>query len=105
MHLVQPCENSVTQILKQAWTTHRENHKMDAAAKGKWKDVSGLLLYPLKRFFLNLAAHVFREVNIQRDKNGLIYAWKATILTGDGFEHERSLEWEPFMRLWSNFWA
>jgi hypothetical protein len=46
---------------------------------GGW---SGKLQNPGKRFFLQLAADSVRDVNLQRDANGITYARKAMIRCG-----------------------
>lgn len=81
-HLIQPCDSFVIQKIKRAWTTHWENYKLEMIQQGKWKDSSGRLINPGKSFFLKLAAKAVREVNRQRDENGLSYARKAMIMTG-----------------------
>ena len=81
-HLVQPCDSFVIQKIKRAWSTHWEKYKMECIKKNKWKDSSGKLRNPGKTFFLQLAAKCVREVNLQRDENGLSFARKAMIITG-----------------------
>lgn len=81
-HLLQPCDSFVIQKLKSCWNKHWEKYKMEMIEKGMWKDSTGKLLNPGKSFFLKLAARVVREVNHQRDENGITYARKAMILTG-----------------------
>lgn len=49
---------------------------------GSGSGASGKLKNPGKGFFLKLAANSIREVNKQRDKNGVPYARKAMIRTG-----------------------
>lgn len=81
-HLVQPCDSFVIQKIKRAWSTHWENYKMQMIQKGMWRDSSGKLRNPGKRFFLELSARCVREVNMQRDADGLRYGRKAMIMTG-----------------------
>lgn len=81
-HLVQPADSFVIQKIKQAWSTRWEAHKMSLIQSNEWKDGSGKLKNPGKRFFLKLAAQAVRDVNMQKDENGLTYARKAMIRTG-----------------------
>ena len=81
-HLIQPCDSFVIQKIKRAWTTRWEKFKMDMIKEGKWNDQSGCLLNPGKGFFLGLAADAVRDVNRQRDADGLTDGRKAMILTG-----------------------
>lgn len=55
---------------------------MDMIMKGQWKDTSGKLCNPGNSFFLQLAARSVREVNMQRDADGLSYTRKAMIMRG-----------------------
>ena len=55
---------------------------MNMIREGKWKDSSGKIANPGKSFFLKLAADAVRDVNRQRDGDGLTYARKAMILRG-----------------------
>lgn len=81
-HLIQPCDSFIIQKIKRAWTTRWEKFKMDMIREGKWKDNSGKLFNPGKLFFLRLAADAVRDVNRQRDSDGLSFARKAMIMTG-----------------------
>lgn len=81
-HLIQPCDSFVIQKVKSAWSRRWEAHKLEMVSKGQWMDTSGKLRNPGKHFFLKLAAAAIREVNHQRDENGLSYARKAMIRTG-----------------------
>lgn len=81
-HLIQPCDSFVIQKIKSAWTRKWELHKLGLIKEGKWKDGSGKLFNPGKRFFLKLAAEAVMEVNKQRDAEGITYARKSMILTG-----------------------
>lgn len=56
---------------------HWENYKMEMLEKRSRKDVSRQLINPGKYFFLKRAARVVREVNQQRDEDGLSFARKA----------------------------
>ena len=55
---------------------------MDLMKKGKWKDSSGKIHNPGKSYFLHLAARCVREVNQQRDEDGICFARKAMVITG-----------------------
>ena len=50
---------------------------------GSKEGASGNLKTPGKQFFLKLASDAVRDVNGQRDRNGLSYARKAMIRTGN----------------------
>lgn len=80
--LVQPCDSFIIQKIKLAWSTRWEAHKMSLIQSGMWRQSSGKLPNPGKRFFLRLAADAVRDVNAQRDENGLSFAYKAMIRTG-----------------------
>lgn len=92
-HLIQPCDSFVIQKIKQRWSSHWETFKMDMIRAGKWKDGSGRLHNPGKTFFLKLAAKCVREVNLQRDGDGISYARKAMIITGMALNSNGI--WEP----------
>lgn len=81
-HLLQPCDSFVIQKIKSAWTTKWESYKMELIRRGEWKDSSGKVANPGKTFFLRLAADSVRQVNNQRDAEGISYARKAMIITG-----------------------
>lgn len=81
-HLVQPCDSFVIQKIKRAWSTEWETYKMQMIKLNKWKDSSGKIANPGKTYFLKLAAKCVRQVNQQRDEDGLTYARKAMIITG-----------------------
>lgn len=81
-HLIQPCDSFIIQKIKRAWATRWEKYKMEMVQQNKWKDSSGKLLNPGKRFFLQLAADSVRDVNRQSDADGLSFARKAMIMTG-----------------------
>lgn len=83
-HLIQPCDSFVIQKIKRAWTTHWEGYKLDCIKRGKWKDSCGKIHNPGKSYFLQLAAKCVREVNQQRDADGISFARKAMIITGLG---------------------
>ena len=81
-HLVQPCDSFVIQKIKRAWSTEWETYKMQMIKPNKWKDSSGKIANPGKTYFLKLAARSIRQVNQQRDDDGLTYARRAMIITG-----------------------
>lgn len=84
--LVQPADSFIISKLKDAWRREWDLHKASEIARGAWmgsgSGASGKLRNPGKAFFLKLAAKAVREVNAQRDKNGVSYARKAMIRTG-----------------------
>ena len=55
---------------------------MDAIRRGDWRQGSGSLQNPGKKFFLETAAECVRLVNLERDKNGINWAKKSMILCG-----------------------
>lgn len=84
-HLLQPADSFIIQKIKDAWRSRWEDYKYECIKDGNWVDginSSGKLPNPGKGFFLRLAADAVREVNAQRDKNGVQYARKAMIMTG-----------------------
>eukprot|EP00171_Calliarthron_tuberculosum_P006261 IDg6261t1 len=81
-HLIQPCDSFVIQKIKAAWTTHWENFKLSKIRNGEWSNKSGNICNPGKKFYLRLASRCVREVNLQRDKDGLTCARNAMIITG-----------------------
>ena len=86
-HLVQPADSFIIQKIKDAWRAKWEEYKYECIKEGRWMhgergQGSGKLQNPGKQFFLRLAAAAVREVNSQRDKNGVQYARKEMIMTG-----------------------
>lgn len=81
-HLIQPADSFVIQKIKDAWRARWEEYKYSCIKDGLWTAGSGKLPNPGKPFFLKLAASCVRDVNEQRDRNGLSYARKAMIRTG-----------------------
>lgn len=73
--LVQPTDSFVISKLKDAWRREWDNYKAGEIVRGSWMGsgpgASGKLKNQGKGFFLKLAANAVREVNIQRDKNGV----------------------------------
>lgn len=57
-----------------------------------WKSGSGKLTNPGKTFYLKLTASVIREVENQRDKDGVSYVRKAII--GSGMALNLNGQWE-----------
>lgn len=84
--LVQPADSFVISKIKDAWRRRWDHYKAELITRGEWMNgedgKSGRLKNPGKAFFLRLAADAVREVNNQRDKNGVPYARKAMIMTG-----------------------
>ena len=79
--LNQPCDSFVIQKLKDAWRKRWDAYKLEHINANAWNR-SGLLPNPGNAYFLRLAADVVRDVNDQRDENGITYARKAMILCG-----------------------
>ena len=68
---------------------------MDMISKGNWVDWkkgSGKLTNPGKRFFLKLAAAVLRQVENERDEDGVSLVRKAMI--GSGMALNLNGQWE-----------
>lgn len=81
--LIQPCDVFVIQKILAVWSTLWETNKTDMIRRRvMWKDNYGRLVKPEKLFSLRLAAKCIREVNIQRDEDGVRYARKAMIIIG-----------------------
>ena len=55
---------------------------MDMISQGLWKDSAGKVHNPGKSYFLQLAARCVRDVNRERDEDGISFARKAMIITG-----------------------
>lgn len=86
-NLVQPADSFIIQKVKDAWREKWDKYKYECITRGDWQDGvdgtgSGKLLNPGKKFFLKLAADSVRDVNNQRDKDGVSYARRAMIRTG-----------------------
>jgi hypothetical protein len=86
---VQPADSFVISKIKDAWKRRWDLKKMEMIRKNKWSNGvrrdgawSGKLQNPGKRFFLQLAADSVRDVNMQRDANGLTFSRKAMIRCG-----------------------
>lgn len=84
--LVQPADSFVISKIKDAWRRRWDAYKVGLIERGEWmrseSGSSGKLKNPGKQFFLKLAADSVRDVNAQKDKEGLSYARKAMIRTG-----------------------
>lgn len=81
-HSVQPADYFTIQKLKHAWTRRLEEGKMLLVKTGLWTDSSGKIRNPGKTYFMKLAVAAVRDVNYQRDGNGITYGRKAMIRTG-----------------------
>ena len=79
--LVQPCDSFVIEKIKCAWKKRWDEYKLNQINQNAWT-TGGKLPNPGKSFFLRLASDSVRDVNLQRDENGLTYARKAMILCG-----------------------
>jgi len=83
--LCQPADSFIIQKIKTAWRDKWDTKRLDmtvSEAWTDWKKGSGKLPNPGKKFFLQLAADVIKEVNQQRDKDGILYTRKAMIRCG-----------------------
>lgn len=84
--LLQPADSFVIQKIKAAWTKRWEQYKAEFLRTvgdfGSFGTKSGAIPNPGKPFFLKIAAQAVRDVNMQRDENGLTYARKAMIRCG-----------------------
>lgn len=49
--------------------------------KSQWKNSSKLIQNPGKSFFLKLTVDSVRDVNLEQNENGLMYACKAMVMT------------------------
>ena len=81
--LLQSADSFVIQKLKAVWTKQWDEQKVallrHPGNERTYESSLGLLRNPGKRFFLQLAANVVREVNGQRDDEHHKYARKAMI--------------------------
>ena len=83
--LCQPADSFVIQKVKTAWRTMWDEKRMSMVSNEEWtnwKNGSGKLPNPGKRFFLQLAAAAVRDVAQQRDSDGVLYTRKAMIRCG-----------------------
>lgn len=84
--LLQPADSFIIQKIKDAWTKRWEQYKANFLRTvgnfGSFGTPSGTIPNPGKVFFLKIAAQAIRDVNLQRDENGLTYARKAMIRCG-----------------------
>lgn len=84
--MVQPADSFVIAKIKDAWRRQWDLKKAEMMGNGAWMGSgygqSGKLKNPGKVFFLHVTANAVREVNQQRDRNGLKFARKAMIRTG-----------------------
>lgn len=72
--LCQPADSFIIQRIKTVWRRKWGEKKLDMISKEQWVDWkagSGKLTSPRKKFYLKLAAEVFREVEKERDRNGV----------------------------------
>lgn len=74
--LVQPADSLIIQKIKDVWRERWDRYKYDCIKNGSWKDGiegsgSGRLLNPGKRIFFKLAADAVKDVDNQRDDNGI----------------------------------
>lgn len=80
-HSLQLCDSFIIQKMKSGWAKNWEKYKMDKIQQNLWKDGSGRFYNSGKTFFLKFSARTRREINQQRDKEGLSYSRKAIVIT------------------------
>lgn len=83
--ICQPADSFVIQKIKTAWRAMWDEKCMEMVTKDEWtcfKNGSGKLPNPAKRFFLQLAADSVRAVAKQRDSDGFLFSRKAMIRCG-----------------------
>ena len=88
-HLCQPADTFIISKIKDSWTRRWEAKKTELIQANAWQDQarvdgqwSGKLIYPGKRFFLELAALCIDDVNREVDPDNISYARKAMIRCG-----------------------
>ena len=91
--LCQPLDSFVLKVFKDCWRQKWNNKKWDLITTNSFSDDvssrngwSGKLTNPGKRFFLELAAEVTREINTRRDDSGMSLAQKAMVRCGLGVD-------------------
>lgn len=80
--LCQPVDSFIILKIKSVWRIILDDNRMEMIRNGEWvdwKDGSGNLSNPSKRFYLNLCTAVVREVINSRDADGFLYCRKAMI--------------------------
>lgn len=83
--LCQPADSFIIQKIKTVWRRRWDEKRLEMIKKNEWVDWkagSGKLANPGKRFYLKLAADVIKEVDNERDKNGVSFTRKAMIGCG-----------------------
>lgn len=83
--LCQPADSFIIQKIKTVWRRRWDEKRLDMIKKDEWvdwKSGSGKLPNPGKKFYLKLAADVIREVENERDKDGVSFTRKAMIGCG-----------------------
>ena len=78
-------DSFVIQKVKADWRARWDEKRMNMVTQDEWKswkEGSGKLENPGKRFFLQLAADSVRDVSKQRDSVGVFYTRKAMIRCG-----------------------
>lgn len=101
--LCQPLDSFVLKVFKDCWKQKWNRKKWDLIGANSsngntssGKEWSGKKLSnPGKRFFLELAAEVAREINARRDESGMSFAQKAMVRCGLGLD--ASGEWTKSM--------
>lgn len=91
--ICQPLDSFVLKVFKDCWKRRWNEKKWDLIVANNFSDNSssangwsGKLNNPGKRFFLELAADVVREVNARRDDSGMTLAHKAMVRCGLGLD-------------------
>lgn len=93
--LCQPADSFIIQQIKTVWRRRWDEKRMDMIKKKQWVDWrsgSGKLTNPGKVFYLKLAADVVREVDNQRDSDGVSLSRKA--MMGCGMALNLNGRWE-----------
>lgn len=83
--LCQPADSFIIQKVKTAWRKIWDQKRLSMVSEEAWtdwKNGSGKLPNPGKKFFLELAAQAVRDVASQRDSDGVLYVRKAMIRCG-----------------------
>lgn len=93
--LCQPADSFIIQKIKTVWRRMWDQKKLDMITKNEWVDWkkgSGKLTNPGKKFYVKLAAAVVREVENEKDKDGVSYVRKA--MMGCGMALNLNGQWE-----------
>lgn len=83
--LCQPADSFIIQKIKTVWRRIWDEKRFKMIESDKWvdwRDGSGMLTNPGKRFYLQLAAAVIKDVDRDRDRNGVLYSRKSMMCYG-----------------------